>query len=104
MYAVIFRATINELDEGYFETAQRMRDLAINQYGCTEFVAVTEGIHEVTISYWENAEQIAKWKQDTDHLAAQQEGRSHWYHSYKVEIVEIVRKYEMKPDSQLEKL
>ena len=94
MYAVIFKAKINELDRAYSETAKRMRDLAINTYGCTEFVSVTEGSNEISISYWENTEQIEKWKRDSEHIAAQQVGRSHWYHSYKVEIVEIVREYE----------
>lgn len=94
MYAVIFKAKINELDKAYSETATRMRDLAINTYGCTDFISITEDSNEISISYWENTEQIEKWKQDSEHFAAQQVGRSRWYHSYKVEVVEIVREYE----------
>ena len=93
MYAVIFKAEINQLDKSYSETALRMRELAINKYGCTEFVAVTEGNNEIAISYWENQEQITKWKQDAEHLVAQELGRSTWYKSYKVEIVEVIREY-----------
>ena len=33
MYAVIFRAKINQLDKTYLEVADRMRELAINEYG-----------------------------------------------------------------------
>lgn len=43
MYAVIFKAEINELDKAYFEMATRMRELAINQYGYIEFISITEG-------------------------------------------------------------
>lgn len=93
MYAVIFKAEINRLDKSYSETALRMRELAINKYGCTEFVAVTEGNHEIAISYWENQEQIKKWKHDAEHLVAQELGRSTWYKTYKVEVVELIREY-----------
>jgi len=93
MYAVIFKAEINQLDKSYSETALRMRELAINKYGCTEFVAVTEGNNEIAISYWETQEQIVKWKQDAEHLVAQEQGRSTWYKSYRVEVVEVIREY-----------
>ena len=94
MYAVIFKAEINKLDKSYSETAQRMRELAVNKYGCTEFIAVTEGSREIAISYWENQEQIKEWKQDAEHLVAQELGRSTWYKSYKVQVVEVIREYE----------
>jgi len=29
-----------------------MRDLAINKYGCSEFISTTEGNNEIAISYW----------------------------------------------------
>ena len=93
MYAVIFKAEINKIDKSYSETALRMRELAINKYGCTEFVAVTEGNNEIAISYWETQEQIVKWKQDAEHLVAQEQGRSTWYKSYRVEVVEVIREY-----------
>jgi len=93
MYAVKFRAEINELDEAYSKIAARMRELALNQYGCVEFTSVTEGDQEIAISYWENQEQIKAWKQNPEHLAAQELGRSKWYKSYHVHIVEIKRDY-----------
>lgn len=43
MYAVIFRAEINELDDSYSVMAEQMRELAINKYGCAEFASVIEG-------------------------------------------------------------
>ena len=93
MYAVIFRAEINELDEAYADMAARMRDLAINKYGCVEFTAVTEGKREIAISYWDDQEQIKAWKQDPEHRKAQKLGRSKWYKSYRVQVVEIIRDY-----------
>lgn len=92
-YAVIFRAEINMLDSRYSEMAAQMRDLAINEYGCAEFAAVTEGKYEIAISYWRSLNQIQKWKQDARHLVAQKLGQTVWYRSYQVQVVEILREY-----------
>lgn len=93
MYAVIFRAEINTLDSRYSEMASKMRALATNHYGCTEFTSVTEGTQEIAISYWHDLDQIKQWKQDSQHLVAQELGRSMWYKSYHIQVVEILREY-----------
>jgi heme-degrading monooxygenase HmoA len=92
-YAVIFRAEIRELDSEYAAMAARLRELAIEEYGCAAFYAVTEGRQEVAISYWDSEAQIRHWKQNAEHLVAQENGRSKWYRSYSVEVVEVVRSY-----------
>lgn len=98
MYAVIFRAEIAEVDAEYAGTAARMRDLALRDYGCLEFTSCTEGCREIAISYWETLEQISRWKQNELHLQAQETGRSRWYSSYSVEVVELLRSYGSGPE------
>ncbi len=93
MFAVIFRAEIVGVDKTCSEMAAKMRNLALDKYGCSEFISVTEGGKEISISYWETQEQIQAWKQDTDHKLAQEFGRSKWYKSYKVQVVEIICEY-----------
>lgn len=93
MFAVIFKAKIKNLDEQYSQTAIKMRDLAFEKYGCLDFVAVSEGEQEVAISYWPDEQSILAWKQDPEHLLAQQQGQKDWYGSYTVEVVEIKRQY-----------
>lgn len=93
MYAVIFRAEVSEFDSEYSEMAERMRELAIKQYGCKKFVAATEGKTEIAISYWDSGSQIKEWKQNAEHLAAQAKGKAKWYKSYSVEIAKIEREY-----------
>lgn len=93
MYAVIFHAEVAQFDEEYFAMARRMRERALADYGCVDFIANTEGSREIAISYWPSLEHIRRWKQDTDHLHAQQLGKSRWYKSYKVDVVEILRSY-----------
>ena len=93
MYAVIFRATVARLDEDYLATAQRMRELALGEYGCVDFVTAHEGDQEIAISYWESEEQILAWRGNPEHLQAQERGREHWYSEYCVEVVEVQRAY-----------
>ena len=81
------------MDAEYGATASRMRDLALGQFGCIEFQAVTEGEQEIALSYWPDEASIRAWKQHADHLMAQQMGRERWYASYSVEVAEIRRSY-----------
>lgn len=75
MFVVIFRAKIAKLDDEYTRVAQRLRDLALTEFGCLEFHAFTEGDREIALSYWPNQEKIRAWKQHSDHLIAQELGK-----------------------------
>ena len=79
MFAVIFRASVAELDDEYSQMAQRLKELAFEKYGCLDFVSVTEGDEEVAISYWETEQHILAWKNDPEHRKAQRMGRDKWY-------------------------
>lgn len=100
IYAVIFKAEINQLDKQYSETAERMRNLAIQNYGCLSFSSACENNQEISISYWAKLENIQSWKQDPEHKKAQELGKSKWYKSYKVEILNLVREYGVNRDTE----
>ena len=93
MFAVIFRAIPNIQDEDYTKAVARMRELAFKKYGCIDFVAVTEGLEEIAISYWKDESSIRAWKKDPEHILSQELGRNKWYKSYSVQITEIKRDY-----------
>lgn len=93
MYVVIFRARAAQLDEEYEATAERLRLKALEQYGCTEFVSTSQGDYEIALSYWPSLEHIKAWRQDAEHLAAQQRGRNKWYQSFDIHVCEVVRAY-----------
>ena len=92
MFAVIFKARIAELDDQYYRTADRLKKLAFEKYGCLDFVSVTEGNEEIAISYWNTEQQIREWKMDPEHRLGQAMGRDKWYRSFSVEICEVIRK------------
>ena len=52
MIVVIFRATVKQLDDEYLQQAGKLRQLALDHYGCLEFTALCEGDKEIALSYW----------------------------------------------------
>lgn len=94
MYAAIFTAELLALDDEYFQTVDKMRTLAFEKYDCVDFLSLSEGNKEITISYWKSLEDIRAWKQDKEHLQAQRSGRDKWYRHYDVKIVEVLREYQ----------
>ncbi|MEW6465074.1 MAG: antibiotic biosynthesis monooxygenase [Pseudomonadota bacterium] len=93
MIVVIFRARVAALDAQYSATAARMRELALSQFGCLAFHAVTEGDEEVALSYWPDEAAVRAWRAHPEHVEAQRVGRERWYHSYSVEVAEVTRQY-----------
>ncbi len=92
-YAVIFTSTRTEVEEGYAEMAVRMVELAKQQPG---FIGLESARNEIgiTVSYWESLEAIKAWKENTEHLFAQEKGKTTWYKNYKVRIAKVEREYE----------
>lgn len=92
-YAVIFTSTRSKGNNGYQEMSELMESLASKQQG---FLGVNSARNDVgiTVSYWESLEAIKNWKQQTEHLQAQQKGRNEWYSWYNVKICKVEREYE----------
>ena len=93
MFVVVFRARVRQFDAEYSAMAARMRELALSQFGCLSFNATTESDQEIAVSYWPDEASIRAWKQQAEHLEAQQLGRNRWYASYEVDIAEVKRSY-----------
>lgn len=93
MFVVIFRAQIRTASEEYLLVAKRLREVALSEFGCLEFVSVCEGSAEVALSYWLDEASIVRWKRHTDHILAQELGRERWYEAYTVQVARIEREY-----------
>ncbi len=94
MIVVIFRARVRSVDDEYAKTAARLRELALTEFGCLEFHAVTEGRDEVALSYWPSEENIRAWNAHPEHREAQRLGRERWYESYSVQVATVERQYD----------
>ena len=92
-YAVIFTSTQTDAIEGYTEMAEQMETLAKQQKG---FLGIdsARNLIGITVSYWEDIEDIKNWKQQANHIQAQLKGREDWYKWYNVRICKVEREYE----------
>lgn len=92
-YAVIFTSEKISEDLGYDDMAIKMWELAQLQPG---FLGAESAREEtgITVSYWKDLESIKNWKQNEEHLIAQQTGKKLWYKNYKVRICLVERDYE----------
>ncbi len=91
-YAVIFTSERTGVEEEYATTALRMVALAAKQPGYLGHESAREGIG-ITVSYWRSLEDIKQWKQQTEHLTAQENGRQNWYEHYVTRICKVERDY-----------
>lgn len=72
--------------------AVKMEQLAKKQPGFIGMDSARDDIG-ITVSYWKTKKDIANWKQQTDHIKAQQKGRIDWYSWYNVKICKVEREY-----------
>lgn len=93
MYTVIFKAEIKRVDAEYDMTAVRIRELAINEFGCKQYTSVSEGDTEIFISHWESREQIKSFQQHPVYVAAHDRARKRWYKRYDVQILELLEEF-----------
>lgn len=95
-YAVVFtnmRNTDNEAaNQDYAKTAQRMVELGSQEPGFLGIESVRDGLG-ITVSYWADTESIKRWKQNCEHLVAQEKGQKQWYAAYKTRICKVERDY-----------
>lgn len=91
-FAVIFTSVRTENDNGYEAMANRMVELGTAMPG---FLGIESARNDIgiTVSYWDSLENIRHWKQQAEHINAQQKGRSDWYKAYKTRICKVERDY-----------
>jgi heme-degrading monooxygenase HmoA len=97
MHIVIFEFSVKEgAKERYFELADLMRDEIKNQPGfiaLERFESITDENKVVSISTWEDHDSILKWKRNSAHRKAQEEGKSDIFASYRLRVAEVIRDY-----------
>ena len=90
--AVIFTSRRTAGDNGYAAMARRMEVLAAGQLGYLGVESARDGLG-ITVSYWVDDAAAAAWKQEAEHLIAQERGRTAWYVDYQVRVATVTRSY-----------
>lgn len=93
-YAVIFTSQLGPDTEQYEATAQRMVELAAQMPGYLgiESARGADGLG-ITVSYWASEADIANWRTNVQHQAAQQLGKRRWYEYYQLRVARVERAY-----------
>ncbi len=92
-YCVVFSSWRNDVDaEGYETTAARMMKLASQQPGYlgVESTRDANGFG-ITVSYWDSENAIRQWRENLEHLQAQENGRNKWYRSFNIRVCKVLR-------------
>jgi heme-degrading monooxygenase HmoA len=80
----------------YDSVAERMKELTMQQSG---FLGISSARsadgNGITVCYWDSIESIKNWKNNNEHLYAQQMGKNEWYESYSVRIAKVEQEYSM---------
>ncbi|MBN4058874.1 antibiotic biosynthesis monooxygenase [bacterium AH-315-J04] len=89
-YLASFTAQRSSQDEGSAQMLDRMLELVAQQPGYLGIESARdENGTSMTISYWDSIESIQNWKQNAEHLVAQQRGRLEWYKIYTIRIARV---------------
>ena len=91
-YAVIFTTIVEEDVKGYQETTEKMEALASLQKGYLGIESARSSIG-ITVSYWQNLEDINHWKNNIEHAVVRNLGREKWYKQYQLRICKVEREY-----------
>lgn len=93
MFVVVFRNRLRDgVDAEYAEHADRIYQLALGMPGLvssTDFRA--EDGERLTIVEFRSAEELEAWRVQSDHLAAQQKGREHYFTEYSLQVCKELR-------------
>lgn len=94
-HAVIFtsrRAVGNEAEYAAIASAMEARARAQPGFLGLEHARGADGVG-LTVSYWRDAEAVAAWRADAEHVVAQVAGRDRFYTDYTVRVARVERAY-----------
>ncbi len=95
-YAVIFTNKLKAKNAPkYYEMAEKMLDLAKTQDGFLGVESARDtNLQGITVSYWRDELAIKNWKNNSDHLIAQQIGLREFYEYFHLSVAKIERTYD----------
>ncbi|WP_417348977.1 antibiotic biosynthesis monooxygenase family protein [Ferrimonas sp.] len=97
MYAVIFEVTPRAAGQHqYLDLAAGLKEKLGGLEGfisIERFQSLTQDNKLLSLSFWESEEAITRWRNQMDHMLAQQLGRNELFDSYHIRVANVVRDY-----------
>ena len=95
----VFRSRLRvDAGDAFVELAAEMLELARSMPGFREFKRFTADDGErVSIIVFDSLETQEAWRDNAEHRAAQQRGRTSFYESYRIQVCEVLRERAFPP-------
>ncbi|MEO1662703.1 MAG: antibiotic biosynthesis monooxygenase [Pseudomonadota bacterium] len=97
MIAVIFELIPKSTRAAdYFQLAEELRPLLDDIDGflsIERFESLTEPGKYLSLSFWENEQSVAEWRNTQNHRGAQTEGRRSIFEDYRLRVAHVLRDY-----------
>ncbi len=97
MIAVLFEAeALAEAQQRYLQLAAELKPLLLNTPGfisIERFQSLSMPGKILSLSWWEDEDSVAGWKQNVMHLAAQEEGKRSIFSFYRIRVATVFRDY-----------
>lgn len=104
MHAVIFEVQPNSgKRQAYLDIAAELRNELEKIDGfisIERFESLTNEGKILSLSFWRDADAVAKWRRNDRHHDAQLAGRAEIFADYRITVVEVVRQYSMRNREQ----
>ncbi|KGT92487.1 antibiotic biosynthesis monooxygenase [Erwinia typographi] len=97
MIAVLFEAeALAEAQQRYLQLAAELKPLLSDTPGfisIERFQSLSTPGKILSLSWWEDEDSVAGWKQNVMHLAAQREGKRSIFSFYRIRVATVFRDY-----------
>ena len=97
MYAVIFEVEPKPgHKDDYLGAAARLKselEAVEGLISVERFASLSDDNKLVSLSFWQSAEAIERWRRNPDHMAAQALGICHYFTDFRIRVARVERDY-----------
>ena len=103
MFVVIFEVYPKDGQvDTYFDMAAELKPLLLEQPGfisVERYQSLTESKKLLSISTWEDEASLLAWRRNSEHLEAQEKGKTKIFQKYRIRVTSVIRDYDFAADN-----
>ena len=97
MHVVVFEVTVRpEVGQRYFDLAAELKPELEKIEGfisVERFESLVTPNKYVSLSFWRDAQSVARWRENQNHLSAQLLGKNEIFADFRISVADIQRQY-----------
>ena len=103
MFVVIFEVYPKDGQvDTYFDMAAELKPLLLEKPGfisVERYQSLTESKKLLSISTWEDEASLLAWRRNSEHLEAQEKGKTAIFQKYRIRVASVIRDYDFVADN-----